>query len=131
MAVPDVSKTEKTSRTGVREVFLLTLIDHDGAGDLLAGVVARGLSGLGVGTRLGGELGGLAAEQALLLIGVSDLRVIGHHAVRLQQSAGVVGFGLGQRHSGQLLGPVEADALRLGLDPEHGHTGGVHPDRCG
>ena len=47
----------------------MTLIDHDGAGDLLAGVIARSLSGLDVGARLGGELGGLAAEQALLLIG--------------------------------------------------------------
>lgn len=33
---------------------------------------------------------------------------------------------LGQRHpGGQVFGPVEADALGLGLYLEHGHTGGV------
>ena len=92
------------------------LIDNDGPCDLLAGIVAGDCCRLGVDTRLRRELRGLAAEQALLFISTGDLGIIDHHAVRLQQSADIVCLSLGQRHpGGQVFGPVEADALGLGL----------------
>ena len=105
-----------------------SLMDHDGPGDLFAGVVASGLGRLRVGARLCGEAtdGRTAKEAALLFIAVGHLAVLNHLPVGLDDSGSVEAPGLFHGHGGgSLLGPVDPDALRLGLDFEECHARGV------